>query len=88
VQQTIGSRAATDPTEGGQANAKKLLTQPIGRHHRSQTAAVYLLLKGGLGVFGNALKQAAEAKVLQRLKRRLAAAMVKAEIEPLGTHAD
>jgi hypothetical protein len=46
---------------------------------------MHLLLKGGLRLGCDALKQPAKPNVLERLKRCLTAAVVKAEIEPLST---
>ena len=47
-----------------------------------------LLLKGGLRLGCNALKQPAKPNVLERLERCFTAAVIKAEIEPLSTHPD
>ena len=49
---------------------------------------MHLLLKGGLRMGCDALKQPAEPNVLERLKRCLTSAVVKAEIEPFSTHPD
>ena len=87
-QQAISLGSTTNPTKGCKANAEQLLKQPIGCHHRSQATALHLLIKGGLRLGCDALKQPAESNVLERLKRCLTAAVVKAEIEPLSTHPD
>ena len=47
---------------------------------------MHLLLKGGLRLGCDALKQPAKPNVLERLERCFTAAVIKAEIEPLSTH--
>lgn len=88
TQLTISLCPTAHATKGCQANAKQLLKQPVSCHHRSQATKVNLLLKGGVGLGGDAFKKPAEPNVLERLKRRLAAAVIEAEVEPLRTHPD